>query len=75
MIDLHDLKKFGKKFDGEDFFLNGCPFIWVKFHGQIFISWTSVENYQIVIIFCLHCICSLHSLVQLFELVTTTYIY
>jgi len=56
-------------------FFNGCPFIWVKFHGQIFISWTSVENYQIVIIFCLHYICSLHSLVQLFELITTTNIY
>jgi hypothetical protein len=23
--------------DGEDFF-NGCFFIWVKFHGQIFIK-------------------------------------
>jgi hypothetical protein len=24
-------------------------------------TWTSVENYQFVIVFCLHCICSFHS--------------
>jgi hypothetical protein len=46
MIDLHDLKNL-ESFNGEVVF-NCCHFIWVKFHGQIFIKIGTLEliNYN-----------------------------
>jgi hypothetical protein len=46
MIDLHDFKKFGELWWGKIVY-NGCPFTWVKFHGNFFIK---IGTSQLIII-------------------------